>query len=99
MAHTPNMKGRIDFSKVKNIKDLNLILGSLQIEFNGTVPENMQHFVVRITEQKAVINFTKVKTIKDVKLILESLQMVLNPEKIPESMKHMVEIYDADAPQ
>ena len=98
MAHNQNMKGRIDFTKVKGVKDIKLILETLQIEFSGSIPENMQHFVVQVTETKAVINFTKVKTIKDIKLILESLQMILDPEKVPESMKHMVEIYDVNAP-
>lgn len=98
MAHNPNMKAKIDFSKVKGIKDIKLVLEVLQIEFNGPIPENMQHFVVAIAEKKAVINFTKVKTVKDIKLILESLKMVLNPDKVPDDMKHMIEIYDANAP-
>lgn len=98
MAHTTDMKARIDFSKVKGIKDLKIILECLQIEFNGPIPENMMHFVVQVSETKAVINYAEVKTVKDIKMILESLQMVFTPDKISDDMKHMIITYDANAP-
>ncbi len=98
MAHTPNMKAKIDFSKVKGIKDLKIILESFQIGYDGPVPENMLHFLVPISEEKTVINFAKVKTVSDIKLILESLQMEFDAAKVPENMKHMTVTYDANVP-
>ncbi len=99
MSHDVNMKAKIDFSKVKTLNDLKVILESLNIEFDGPkVPDNMSHFVVPINDLRSRINFTKVKNLKDVKLILESLEMVFDADRVPENMKRMVITFDANAP-
>lgn len=97
MANTVNMKAKIDFDKVKNIKDIKLILETLQIEFLGpNPPEKLDYMLVQVTDEKMVINFAKVKKLGDIKLILGSLNLVYAADQVPENMRDMCIVFDAD---
>lgn len=99
MAQAPSMKAKIDFEKVKNIKDIKMILETLNIEFLGAnPPEKLAYMLVQVADEKAVINFAKVKKVGDVKLILESLNLVYAAELVPEKMRSMCVIFDANVP-
>lgn len=99
MSPDTNTKYRIDFDKVKNIKDIKSILQTFNIEFLGpNTPKSLKSMLVQVSDDKHVINFARVKNIKDIKLILESLNIIYNAGQVSEAMRSMCVVFDENPP-